>query len=289
MKNILRITLGNLIYTSAVTFFILPCGLLTGGTTGIGIFLEAVFGIPITVFTYIFNVTMFILGAWVLGKKFALTTLLSTFEFPIFLSLLTWLASLTGPLTDDRLLAAIFSAVLIGVGIGIVFDSGASTGGMDIPPLILQKKTGLSVSVALYVCDVVILVLQIIVSDREQILYGILLVIMYSVILNQVLLRGKRQIQLQIISPKYEEINRVITADIDRGSTLVHVMGGYSHHPSMAVLTVVSHRELFKLEELVHEIDPGAFITISEVREVRGRGFSMRKEYPDQPDGSRRL
>ena len=286
MKNLLRISLGNLIYTFAVTFFILPCGLLTGGTTGLGIFLQAVFGIPITVFAYIFNAATFLLGAWILGRRFALTTLLSTIEFPVFLTVLTRIADLTGPLTDDRLLATIFAGICIGVGIGIVIESGASTGGMDIPPLILHKKTGANVSRTLYICDFIILLLQIIVSGREQILYGILLVILYTIILDRVLIRGKRQIQLQIISPRYEEINRVITSDIDRGSTLVHVTGGFSRKPSMAVLTVVSPRELFKLQQLVKAIDPDAFITISEVREVEGRGFSIRKDYMDKTENA---
>ena len=282
MKNLLRISLGNLIYTFAVTFFILPCGLLTGGTTGLGIFLQAVFGIPITVFAYIFNAATFLLGAWILGRRFALTTLLSTIEFPVFLTVLTRIADLTGPLTDDRLLATIFAGICIGVGIGIVIESGASTGGMDIPPLILHKKTGATVSRPLYIWDFIILLLHIIVSGGEKSLYGILLVILYTIILDRVLIRGKRQIQLQIISPRYEEINRVITSDIDRGSTLVHVTGGYSRKPSMAVLTVVSPRELFKLQQLVKAIDPDAFITISEVREVEGRGFSIRKDYIDK-------
>ncbi len=281
MKNFLGITLGNFLYTAAVVFFILPCGLMTGGSAGLGIFLQATLGLPITVFTYIFNIAMFILGAWIMGKKFALTTLLSTFEYPIFLSILTEISKITGPLTDDRLLATVLAGLVIGAGLGIVFDCGASTGGMDIPPLILQKFTGINLSVALYALDVVILVLQIIVSEREMILYGILLVFIYTLTMNRVMLQGKRQMQLQIISPHYEEINRVITAEIDRGSTLIQVTGGYSGKPSMAVLTVVSPREQFRLQQLVHSIDPSAFITISEVREVKGRGFSMRKFYPD--------
>ena len=283
VKNFLGITLGNFLYTAAVVFFILPIGLMTGGAAGLGIFLQGTLGIPITVFTYIFNIVMFILGAWVMGKRFALTTLLSTIEYPVFLSILTEISKITGPLTNDRLLATVLAGIVIGIGLGIVFDCGASTGGMDIPPLILQKLTGMNLSIALYLFDIVILILQIFVVDHSMILYGILLVFLYTAVMNSVMTRGKRQMQLQIISPHYEEINKVITSEIDRGSTLIEVIGGYSGKPSMAVLTVVSPRELFRLQQLVQNIDPSAFITISEVREVKGRGFSMRKFYPETP------
>ena len=279
MKNFLLITFGNLVYTFAVVFFILPNNLMTGGTTGLALFFRYLFGIPITAFAYIFNITMFLLGAWILGKAFALTTILSTFEYPLFLGLLQILARHVGPLTSDLMLSTIFAGACIGIGIGLVIQAGASTGGMDIPPLILQKMTGIPVSVSLYVFDFSILLLQIFISDREKLLYGILLVLMYTIILDRVLINGKRQIQLKIISPEYETINRRIQNELDRGTTLISIHGGYSGQPSQAVLTVVSPRELFRLQELVRSTDPTAFITINEVREVRGRGFSLQKDY----------
>lgn len=279
LYNFLIISFGNLIYSFAVAFFILPNNLITGGTTGLALFGQYMFHIPITAFVYAFNIAMFLLGAWVLGKAFALTTILSTFEYPFFLSVLQILATRVGPLTDDKMLATLFAGAGIGIGLGLVIQAGASTGGMDIPPLVLEKKTGFPVSVSLYLFDFGILILQIFISDREQVLYGILLVVLYTVILDRLLINGKRQIQLKIISPQYQTINKKIQTCLDRGTTLLAIEGGYSGQASYAVLTVVSPRELFKLQELVHDIDPSAFITINEVREVRGRGFSMQKEY----------
>lgn len=279
MRKFLLISLGNFIYTFAVVFFILPNDLITGGTTGLALFTQYMFHIPLTAFVYIFNITMFLLGAWILGKAFALTTILSTFEYPLFLSILQIAAGYTGALTDDRLLATIFAGAGIGIGIGLVIQAGASTGGMDIPPLVIQKKTGISVSITLYLFDFGILLLQMFISDQEQVLYGILLVAIYTVILDKLLINGKRQIQLKVISPAYEAINKRIQQELDRGTTLLAIQGGYSGQPSFAVLTVVSPRELFKLQELIQSIDPNAFITINEIREVRGRGFSLKKEY----------
>ena len=277
LHNFLIISLGNLIYTVAVAFFILPNNLITGGTTGLALFGQYMFHIPITAFVYVFNIAMFLLGAWVLGKAFALTTILSTFEYPFFLSILQLLSSRVGPLTDDMMLATLFAGV--GIGLGLVIQAGASTGGMDIPPLVIEKKLGFPVSVSLYLFDFCILILQIFISDREQVLYGILLVVLYTVILDRLLINGKRQIQLKIISPEYQQINKKIQTDLDRGTTLLSIEGGYTGRPTYAVLTVVSPRELFKLQELIHATDPNAFITINEVREVRGRGFSLQKEY----------
>ena len=272
LHNFLIISLGNLIYTVAVAFFILPNNLITGGTTGLALFGQYMFHIPITAFVYVFNIAMFLLGAWVLGKAFALTTILSTFEYPFFLSILQLL-------TDDMMLATLFAGAGIGIGLGLVIQAGASTGGMDIPPLVIEKKLGFPVSVSLYLFDFCILILQIFISDREQVLYGILLVVLYTVILDRLLINGKRQIQLKIISPEYRQINKKIQTDLDRGTTLLSIEGGYTGRPTYAVLTVVSPRELFKLQELIHATDPNAFITINEVREVRGRGFSLQKEY----------
>lgn len=273
LHNFLIISLGNLIYTVAVAFFILPNNLITGGTTGLALFGQYMFHIPITAFVYVFNIAMFLLGAWVLGKAFALTTILSTFEYPFFLSILQLLSSRVGPLTDDMMLATLFAGAGIGIGLGLVIQAGASTGGMDIPPLVIEKKLGFPVSVSLYLFDFCILILQIFISDREQVLYGILLVVLYTVILDRLLINGKRQIQLKIISPEYQQINKKIQTDLDRGTTLLSIEGGYTGRPTYAVLTVVSPRELFKLQELIRATDPNAFITINEVREVRGPRF----------------
>ena len=277
-KDILSILLGNTLLALAVILFIVPGHLLSGGTTGISLFLNHYFHLPISLFTFIFNFIVFIIGALILGKKFALQTLISTFYYPFILGVFE--LSFQGfYLTDDILINTLFAGVLVGVAIAIVIKAGASTGGMDIPPLVIEKKLGFPVSVSLYLFDFCILILQIFISDREQVLYGILLVVLYTVILDRLLINGKRQIQLKIISPEYQQINKKIQTDLDRGTTLLSIEGGYTGRPTYAVLTVVSPRELFKLQELIRATDPNAFITINEVREVRGRGFSLQKEY----------
>lgn len=278
MKNLLYILAGNTIYALAVTLFILPNGLITGGTTGLALFFYHQFGLPIQVFVSAFNVTMFVLGAIVLGKKFALTTIVSTFYYPFILSVFQNMPMI-GKMTDDKILAVLFAGLMIGGGIGIVLRAGASTGGMDIPPLVLNKKFGISVSGSMNVMDTGILLLQMVFSDRESVLYGILLVLTYTTVLNKVLQMGQAKMQVKIVSGHYEEINHAIATQLDRGVTLLKSVTGYLKQDGYVVMSVVSHRELVQLNRLIQEIDPHAFIVVNQVNEVRGRGFTMKKKY----------
>ena len=260
-----------------VAAFVLPNDLITGGTTGIALILEHYFGLPIGLSVAIFNIVMFILAILILGKSFALTALISTFYFPWILSQFQKVQFIQN-MTDDFLLGSIFAGLMLGLGVGLVIRAGASTGGMDIPPLILNKKFGLPVSIGLYVFDFTILIIQMSFRDKERILYGILLVLIYSTLVDKVLLMGKTQMQVKIISDHYEEINKVIQEKLDRGSTFFKTESGYLRKDSFAIMTVVSSRELPKLNELVLEIDKQAFIVINQVNEVMGRGFTLHKQ-----------
>ena len=219
-----------------------------------------------------------IVGLLVLGKVFALTTAISSFYYPAILAVFQ---SLFGEvrLTEDPLLATVLAGLMIGAGIGVVIRAGASTGGMDIPPLVLQKKLRIPVSVSLYVFDCLILLLQALFSNVEQVLYGLVMVLLYTLTLNKTLLLGTGQMQLKVVSKKYGEISQAIQRQVDRGTTLFQSMGGFEQEQGCTVLTVVDRRELPKLTELVTEIDPDAFMVVNQVNEVRGRGFTSPKRY----------
>ena len=280
---LLLILLGNTTYGLGVVLFVLPTGLITGGTTGLGLFFSRFLGIPLNLFIPVFNIAMFLLGFAILGKKFALTTILSTFYYPLAFQVLQ---SCFGGviLTTDPMLSTVCAGLLIGAGIGLVIHAGASTGGMDIPPLVLHRMLDLPVSVGLYAFDVLILILQMFFSHTEQVLYGILMVLVYTVVLDKMLVIGSRQVQVQIISPRYEEISQAIQKKLDRGVTLFEVEGGHTRTESYALLTVLSKRELIHLNHLTADIDPDAFLIVSQVNEVRGRGFTLDKSYRKTPD-----
>ena len=278
IKRLLQVILGNTIYCIGVVAFILPLGLITGGTTGLGLIVNYFTDLPIEIFAGAFNVLMFILAWFILGAGFALTTMVSTFYYPIILGAFQKIEVLK-TLTDDPLLGTICAGLLIGVGLGIVIRAGASTGGMDIPPLICNKKLGFSISVTMYVFDFAILIGQMMFRDSEKALYGILLVVIYTFVMDKVLVNGKSRMQVKIISDHYHAINEMIHEKLDRGSTFFLSETGYLHKDTKTLMTIVSRRELVKLQHEINKIDPKAFIVINEVKEVMGHGFSMLKFY----------
>lgn len=278
IKVIIGILVGNTLYALAVAMFILPNDLITGGTTGIALFLNTTLNIPVTLFVSIFNICMFLLGWKILGKKFALTTLISSFYYPFILGILENIFK-NEIMSNDTLLCVIFAGIMIGVAIGLVIRCGASTGGMDIPPLILNKKLGIPISISMYAFDFFILLGQMLIRKREMVFYGILLVLIYTIVLDKVLVIGKSQIQVKIISSKFEQINNMIINKLDRGSTLIHGETGFMHNKYPIILTVVNNRELTLLNNYVYQIDSDAFMIINKVNEVRGKGFSSEKKY----------
>lgn len=273
------VILGNVLLALTVKLFLIPAGLITGGSTGIAIFANRMLGIPVSAFVLVFNVLMLAVGWLILGRKFALTTVASTFVYPAALHLCDMLFP-DLVLSTDPMLCTIFSGCGVGLSLAMVIREGASTGGMDIPPLILQKLWGINVSYSLYVFDCLILLLQAAGTEPETILYGILLVMIYSLVLDRFLLLGSSRTEVKVISRKADLIRQMILTDLDRGVTILHGEGGYSHKQTEIIMTVISNRQLPALEKMIHSIDVEAFLVVSRVTEVRGRGFTLDRQYP---------
>ena len=278
VKSAAAVVAGNMLYALLVKFFLLPAGLVTGGTTGLALIAEQLWQIPISGFVFVFNVVMLIIGWLVLGKAFALTTVASSVLYPFFLEVCNWVFG-DLVLTRDTVLCTVFFGIGIGVALGIVIRSGASTGGMDIPPLVLNKLFKIPVSVGMYAFDFAILLAQLFFRPAENVLYGIVMTLIYTTVIDKMLMLGQSRTELKIISSRSREISDAIMNQVDRGVTLLHGQGGYLGNETQLVLTVISNRELIKVEKLVHQIDPECFMVVSRVSEVRGRGFSMNKRY----------
>ena len=278
LSSLSFVIVGNFLYALTVKLFLLPSGLVTGGTTGIALTIQHFFGVSVTQFVLAFNVLMLIAGYLILGRQFAATTLASTFLYPFALEIFDRVFG-NYIITDDLLLCTIFSGLGIGIALGIVIRSGASTGGMDIPPLILHKTFRIPVSGSMYAFDVLILLGQALFRPAENILYGIVLVMIYTIVLDKLLLIGTTRTELKIVSQKSDEIRNAILEQIDRGVTLLDGESGYFRDKTQVILSVISKRELPKVEKLVRSIDPESFMVVSRVNEVSGRGFSMKKKY----------
>lgn len=276
LLSILMVILGNFLQALSVKLFVLPANLMSCGTTGIGLVVNELTGIPLTVFIFLFNVIMLAIGWIVLGKRFAMTTILSSILFP---SILEGLNQVMGEvhITDNMILNALFAGIGLAISLGLVMRAGASTGGMDIPPLMLKKFFRIPVSTSLAAFDFCILLLQMLFHTMEDLLYGVSLILVISMVLKKVMLFGTSRTEVKIVSEKSQEIRDAILSQVDRGVTMLHGQGGYMRQETDVILSVVSNHELPKIEKLARSIDPSCFMIVSQVSEVWGRGFSYGK------------
>lgn len=268
------ILVGNALLALAVAAFILPHGIITGGVTGIGILLNRFLPVDVAVFVLILNLMALVLGYVVLGKKFVLTTVGSSLLYPVLLGLIQQIPGIDA-VTENTLLAALFSGGLVGIALGLVLRVGASTGGVDVVNLVLHKWLHVPVSVFVYLTDFLILGGQALFSNPEQILYGIVLLVLETLVLNRVMLLGQSQIQILAISSRYEEIRRRLLTELSAGVTMLLIETGYTGERQEGVLCVIPPRKLYDAKELIHSIDPEAFLTITQIKEVRGQGFTL--------------
>lgn len=274
LRDTLLVIVGNAILAFGVAAFAVPSNLIVAGATGIALIICQFISIDYATIVFIINMIMLVLGLVVLGKKFAAGTVLSSVIFPFFLAFFESIPALTH-MTQDMLLSAIYAGLFTGLGCGIVFRLGFSTGGMDVPPAILHKKLKISLGVAVYAFDVIVLLGQSFFTSFEGILYGIITVFITAIVLDQVILIGEKNLQVFVISKYHEEIAEAIFNELNRGCTFVNVTTGYFHDSQKAVLCVVDNRQYSIINDLTMNIDPHAFIIASEIHSVRGRGFTL--------------
>ena len=274
MEMLLYILGGNILLAFAVCAFVVPNGFMLGGSTGIALVVRSWIPLPISAITAVVNVSLFVLGYIFLGKKFAMTSLISTVIYPVILGAFERLPMGTW-FSGDTLLSAVFAGVLMGGGIGLVIRAGGSTGGMDIPPCILQKLKGIPVGSSMMCFDIVILGLQILREGWDGILYGIVVIVLTSGMMNQTILSGEKKIELIIISPKYEAICKAVLNDLDSGMTFLNIETGYRNEAQKAIFSVVYAKQYPAFRDKALSIDPDAFIVAAPVMNVNGRGYTL--------------
>lgn len=278
------ILLGNAVLAFAIAAFTVPHGLIMGGVTGISLFLGRFLDLDVAAIVLILNLLALVLGLVVLGRTFLLATVGSSLLYPLLLDLTQKIPGI-GALTDDPLLASLLAGGLIGIAVGLVMRVGASTGGTDVLNLVLHKWFHLPVSVFVYLTDFTILGGQALFSQPEQILYGVVLLVVETFTLNRVMLLGQPQVQVFAISERYEELRKKLLVELQAGVTMVMIETGCAGQRQEGVLCVIPPRKLFAAKELIHAVDPDAFITVTRIQEVRGQGFSMaRRDAPLKPE-----
>ncbi len=268
------LALGNLLLAAGVMEFVSPCGIILGGATGLALAITHWAPLQLSTVVLALNVLLFAAGAFVLGKKFALATMAGTLLYPLFLALFESFPLTVAQMARDPLLSAVFGGVLMGCGVGLIIRSGGSTGGTDILALIINKRLHANLSVLLYAIDGCVLAGQAVFSDARQILLGIFLLALLTMTMNRLMVMGKTQIQIFVVSGRAEEIRRSLLAEADAGATLFSVEKGFTGQKGTGILCVIPRRKLYPVCRMIRDAAPEAFFTISEVKEVLGRGFS---------------
>ena len=277
LTMILSILIGNTLLAFGVCAFVVPNGIMLGGSTGIALAIQHLIpSLRLSVISAAINVTLFLLGYVFLGKKFAATSLLSTILYPIVLAVFETLP--LGELFQEGIvLSALACAVVFGLGIGMVVRAGGSTGGMDIPPIILQKFKGIPVGTSMMFFDSVVVLLQVAVSGLDGILCSLLVIVVMSATVNKALVSGEKKVQVMIFSPAYEQIRKALLEQVVVGVTLLNVETGYDGLDQKAVLSVVYARKYPEIRETALSIDPKAFIVTSDVTNVNGKGYTLHR------------
>lgn len=274
----LSILAGNALLAFLVAAFVLPHDFIMGGTTGIGILLNRFFGIDTAVLVLVFNLILLAFGGIVLGKRFFLTTVASSVLYPVLLGIFERIPGIDS-FTDNTMLAAVFAGCLMGIALGLVMRVGSSTGGTDVVNLVMHKWLHWPLSVCVYVVDIVVLAGQAIFSKPEPILYGIILLVIETIVLDQVVLLGQSQIQIFAVSDQYARIRDMLLTALPAGVTMVQIETGRLGKAQQGVLCVIPPRLLHDTIERIQSIDPGAFLTVTRIKEVHGRGFTQERLY----------
>ena len=271
------IILGNVFVAFAVSTLVLENQLISGGVTGLGIVTNHT-GINISLIVGIINVLLFLLGLFFIGKKFALSTLISTFAFPVLLEFFNTNAIFHN-YCQDTLLAVVLAGCLVGIGVGLMIRSDASSGGMDIIAIILNRKLGIPVFIMVNVFDFIILCMQATFSNPTKILYSIVLVFVTSFMLNKTLTKGSKMVQLVVISDCHEMIKKMIIEEADAGVTSLYSQKGFNETDTKTLLTIIPPVKLTKIKEQIKLIDPVAFMVVATVDEVSGRGYTLERHH----------
>ena len=272
-KDIVWVVAGNAVLALAVSMFILPYDILSGGVAGIAVALQPLIPLPVTLMVNLLVVGLFILGACFLGKEFAMKTILSSLIYPVFL---TFFSGRVPVLDLDPILASLYGGLLGGMGVGMALRTGASTGGMDIPPLIVHQLPHIEIAKLVLITDALTVLLGAFTYGLEAVLIGFVSVWASSVAIDKVLMFGGQQAKaIQIISDQYEQIIERIHSELERGTTLIEAQGGYTHEKRKIVLVVITKNQYPALMEMVTAIDKEAFVIANDTHEVKGFGFSF--------------
>ena len=273
LKNFSLLTISTLIMAVGIYFFKFANNFTFGGITGIAVLVAKFFPISASDFSFVVNILLLIIGWIVLGKSFAEKTAYSTILLSISLSLLERIYPMSHPLTNEPLLELIFAILLPALGSAILFNIGASSGGTDVIAMILKKYTSIDIGKGLMISDLIFTLAGFLVFNVKTGLYSLFGLIMRSALIDNFIESFNRSKYFHVVTSNATCICDFIQNDLQRGATIVNATGAFTGDDKYIILTVLSPSQAVKLRNFIKEHDPKAFLLVSNISEIIGKGF----------------
>lgn len=273
-KQVLReygiVTVGTFIISLAVFFFLIPSNVVVGSMAGLVIVVSNFIPIKISVLTFILNAILLVVGFIFIGKEFGAKTVWSSILLPAYLYIFEVLFPNNQSLTNDILIDTICYLIVVSVGLAMLFNANASSGGLDIIAKILNKYFHIELGKAMTIAGMCTAVSSIFVYDTKSLVLSVLGTYANGIILDNFIDGFKRRKRVCILSNEYQQIQKFIVHTLKRGVTLYPAIGGYNNEEKLELITILSRNEYAQLLSYLHSVDQKAFVTVSTVNEVIG-------------------
>ena len=271
------ITLGIFIISMAVYFFMIPSNVIVGSFSGLVIVLANFVPLPISVMTFILNAVLLVIGFIFIGKEFGAKTVYTSIMLPAFLFIFEKIVPNNKSLTGDILIDTICYILVVSVGLAMLFNANASSGGLDIVAKIVNKYLHVEIGKAMTITGMCVAVSSILVYGTKEVILSILATYVNGIVIDNFIGGFNRRKRVCILSDHYEVVQKFITEELKRGVTLYTAMGGYNKTERIEIVTILTQNEYGKLLEYLHTVDMRAFVTVSTVNEVIG-GWNVKKK-----------
>lgn len=275
LQSLLLLLIGSCVCAIAVKGILVPKHFLSGGLTGITLFINRfVPSIPISWLYLSLNIPLFVFGYRILGRRFFMLSLAGTMFYTVAIDLIDYRIAV-----NDKMLSAILAGLINGIGSGMILRSRGSAGGTDILSVILSKRFGLKLGSTFLVFNAILLIGSVLFFSIDEALFTLVYMFVTSKVIDIAIYGLSQRKAITIVSEHWKDINTAVLNEIQRGTTLISASGGFSQQPINMIYTVVSKRELHHLKEVVLQVDPQAFLVVNETSEVVGSSVGNQPQW----------
>ena len=268
IKEFFIITVGTLIVSTAVFFFMLPSHVSVGSGTALAMVISNFIPLPVSVITLILNVVLLLLGFLLIGPEFGVKTVYCSILMPVFLGVYEMIFPNQQSITEDPFLDVLCYIFVVGIGLAILFRRNASSGGLDIVAKLMNKFLRMELGKAMSLSGMLVALSSALVYDKKTVVISVLGTYLGGLVVDHFIFGMDLKRRVCIISPKLDQIVDFILHDLHSGATLNNIIGAYDRNPKQEVITIVDKQEYKALMDYVKRVDPKAFITVYSVSEI---------------------